>query len=158
MLSHSIRDEILSVAVLLALAVMGFAAEPAALHPKESLNWDRDVRSAWQTAQETQRPLLVFVTMDDCLFCQKMKKTTLQDRQVVSDLQLQFVPVAVNVKDQPDFVKLLMVKSFPTTVVILNNGDVIDSIAGYQTPKQLHERLLSTLRQAAREQRATVAR
>ncbi len=158
MLSKPIWKELLSIAILLTLAVVGSAAETATPHSKESLDWDRDVRTAWRTALETQRPLVVFITMDDCLFCQKMKKTTLQDRQVVSDLRLQFVPVAVNVKDQPDLVKLLLIKSFPTTVVILNNGDVIESITGYQTPKQLHERLLSTLRQAAREQHVNATR
>ena len=114
--------------------------------------------AASRTSLETERPLLVFVTMDDCMFCQKMKKTTLLDRQVMSDLQTRFVPVAVNVKDHPDFIKLLTVKSFPTTVVILNNGDVIESITGFQTPTQLHKRLVTTLRQAAREGRATILR
>ncbi len=139
--------------LLLVLSAAGSAAEPAST--RESIAWNQDVRTAWQTSIELHRPLLVFITMDDCMYCQKMKKTTLLDRQVVSALRTEFVPVAVNVKDQPELVKRLLVKSYPTTVIILNNGDVIDFIAGYQSAKQLHERLVSTLRQAAREQHAT---
>lgn len=144
---------LIQVVLLLVPTAPGSAVEPASV--RGPVAWNQDVRTAWQTSLELQRPLLVFITMDDCMYCQKMKKTTLQDRQVVSDLKSEFVSVAVNVKDQPELVKRLLVKSYPTTVIILNNGDVIDSIAGYQSAKQLHERLVSTLRQAAREQHAT---
>lgn len=156
MLSRNLQQSVLTTALLAFLAAAGLAAERSA--SREPLTWDRDVHTAWQLALKTQRPLLVFITMDDCLYCQKMKKSTLQDRQIVHDLTTEFVPVTINVKDQPELVKLLFVKSYPTTVIILNNGDVIDSIAGYQTPRQLHERLNTTLRQAAKEQRAAVIR
>lgn len=119
------------------------------------INWDRDVREAWKSAVQVNRPLLVFITMDGCLYCEKMKRTTLKDRQVVYDLQHQFVPVTLNVKDAPDLVELLKIKSFPTTVVIHTNGDVIESLSGYQTSRQLRQSLQATLRVVARERAAS---
>ena len=59
--------------------------------------------------------------------------------------------VALNVKEAPDLVQRLEVKSLPTTVIIETNGDVVDSISGYQTPKQLRQRLHATLRLVAQE-------
>jgi thioredoxin-related protein len=118
------------------------------------LQWQHDVREAWQIAQQADRPLLVFITMDSCLYCEKMKKTTLRDHFVLRDVQSRFIPATVNVKDAPELVELLMVKSFPTTVVIHTNGDVIESISGYQTSKQFRQKLQASLRVVAQEQRA----
>jgi len=119
------------------------------------LNWDRDVRDAWRSALKFNRPLLVFITMDDCIYCQKMKQTTLQDQHVMDNLRTQFVPVALNVKDAPDFVRLLTVKTFPTTVIIETNGDVIQSISGYKSVHQFRRQLHTALRYAHRQQAVT---
>lgn len=139
--------------VLLNLITAGAAAE----QPGEpyKLNWNRDVRDAWRSAVKANRPLLVFITMDDCIYCRRMKKTTLADQRVVDSLRAQFVPVSLNVKDAPDFVKLLMVKTFPATVVIQPNGDVIRSISGYKGPKQLRYQLHTALRYVHQQQANT---
>ncbi len=154
--NKQIRNYLSVVVVLLAVAATAHAADRS--RGRHKLNWDQDVRQAWKSAHTADRPLLMFLTMDGCLYCQKMKKTTLQDRHVVNDLQSQFVSVALNIKDAPDLVEQLKVKSFPTTVIIQTNGDVIESISGYQTPSQLRQRLHATLRQVARERNDTVSR
>ena len=75
----------------------------------------------------------------------------MKDRLVVGDLSKHFEPVTLNVKDAPEFVDQLRVKSFPTTVIIKPNGDVVEAISGYQTVKQLRERLHATVRLVAQE-------
>ena len=136
--------------LVLALASSSAMAErPNSSLPQ--LNWEQDVRTAWRAAVKADRPLLVFVTMDGCLYCEKMKRTTLQDRLVVGDLSKHFEPVTLNLKDAPEFVEQLQVKSFPTTVVIKTNGDVIEAISGYQTVRQMRERLHAARRLVAQE-------
>ncbi len=152
MVKKPFQNYLSSVLIVLALTALGSASEPS--RGSHSLNWEQDIRSAWQLAVKADRPMLVFLTMDDCIYCKKMKRTTLRDRQVVRDLQSQFVSVTLNVKDAPDLVKLLKVKSFPTTVIIETNGDVVESIAGFQSVKQLRERLHKTLRQVAQQRGA----
>lgn len=137
------------VVIVLASTITLSANEPAKTNT--GLKWTGDLATAWETAREKQRPLLLFVTMDGCAHCQKMKQTTLHDKEVQSDLQARFVPVALNVKDEPELVKTLRLRLFPVMVVIQPNGDVLESISGYQTPKQLRDKLSSTLRQASRE-------
>lgn len=149
MIYRHLRIHVPCLVVLLAHVNMIAAAEPSRPAPK--VDWNRDVRTAWQESLQTDRPLLVFVTMDSCLYCEKMKKSTLQDRLVLSDLQTHFTPVALNVKHAPELVQQLMIKSFPSTVVIQANGDVVESIAGYQTPQQLRQRLRLTLQQVAQQ-------
>jgi thioredoxin-related protein len=150
MLSSHLVTHLAGLIVMLVLANYAVAANQP--RTEQSLQWQGDVREAWQLAQKSDRPLLVFITMDSCLYCEKMKKTTLRDRFVVRDVHSAFVPVTVNLKDVPDLVELLMVKSFPTTVVIHTNGDVIESMSGYQTSRQLRQRLQASLRVVAREQ------
>ena len=135
--------------LLIALSTGNAAAEQT--DKSSAIDWERDIRAAWRSAVKADRPLLVFLTMDGCLYCEKMKRTTLQDRHVVGDLTKNFESVTLNLKDAPEFVKQLQVKSFPTTVVIIPNGDVVESISGYQTVKQIRERLHATLRLVAQE-------
>ena len=137
------------VVIVLASTLSLSANEP--VKTAAGLKWVGDLDTAWETAREKQRPLLLFVTMDGCVHCQKMKQTTLRDKDVQGDLQTLFIPVALNAKDEPELVKNLRLRLFPAVVVIQPNGDVLESISGYQTPKQLREKLSSTLRQAARE-------
>lgn len=124
----------------------------------QGLVWSDNLGTAWRIARDEQRPLLLFVTMDSCLYCQKMKLTTLKDAAVQDELKDRFVPVALNVKDEPEFVRTLRVRTFPTLVVIEPNGDVAESIVGYQTPTQLRDKLAPAARQAAREKAAAARR
>jgi thioredoxin-related protein len=132
--------------ILLAVSMMSGAAEPV---KDDGIKWSGDLKTAWEVASDQQRPLLVFVTMDGCSHCQRMKQTTLRDKAVQGDLKSGFVLVALNVKDEPEFIKILRIQTFPAMVVIQPNGDVVESISGYQTPKQLREKLSSTTRQAS---------
>lgn len=141
--------------IVLAATIVSGAAEPA---KDNGLKWSSDLNTAWQVASEQQRPLLVFITMDGCAYCQKMKQTTLRDKAVQGDLKSGFVPVALNVKDEPEFIKLLRIHTFPTMVIIQPNGDVLESISGYQTPKQLRDKLSSTTRQASHEKNSRKVR
>jgi thioredoxin-related protein len=136
------------VVILLAAATLA-AKEPT--KPNTGLKWAPDLATAWETARDRQRPLLIFVTMDGCLHCQKMKQTTLRDKDVQRDVQDEFVPVTLNAKDEPKLIKKLGLTLFPAVVVIHPDGEVLDSISGYQTAKQLREKLSSTLREAARD-------
>ena len=135
--------------VLFAVTTAASAADRA--QGRNSIPWNRDVKAAWKLALEHQRPLLLFVTTDGCVHCRRMKQTTFKDRGVVNDLRDRFIVVAVKAKQEPELLRRLKIKSVPTTVIILTNGDVIDSISGFQTPKQLRERLLSTYKQASHQ-------
>jgi thioredoxin-related protein len=141
---------------MFASAITLAAKEPA--RTSAGLKWTGDLEAAWDASREQQRPLLLFVTMDGCAHCQKMKQTTLRDKDVQQDVQALFIPVAVNEKDAPELVKKLRLRLFPALVVIQPDGEVLESLSGYQTPKQLREKLAPTVRQAAREAKPRITR
>jgi len=128
--------------MVLATALTLHADEPA--KTSSGLQWTADLAAAREAAREQQRPLLLFVTMDGCTHCQRMKQTTLRDKDLQRELQAEFIPVMFNVKDQPELVKSLRLRLFPTLVVIQPNGKVRESISGYQTARQLREKLTDT--------------
>lgn len=80
--------------IVLATTLTLQANEPA--KPRTELQWTADLTAAREAARKQQRPLLLFVTMDGCVHCQKMKQTTLRDRDLQRELQAEFIPVMFN--------------------------------------------------------------
>lgn len=152
MRSVGMRTAMLAAAAVLTCGAVLRAADTPDF--SRNVNWNRDVRSAWQVTRESGRPLLLFLTIDNCLYCEKMKRTTFRDRQVIRYLQAALVPAVLDAKNAPELIKRLQVTSFPATVIIETNGDVIETITGYRTPRQFQRQLHATLRLIAQERRA----
>ncbi len=103
--------------------------------------WHQDIDEAWQATQQNGRPLLVFVTRDQCYYCDKMKDGTLANPAVVASLQASFVPLILDGRRQSPLLKELNVRGYPSTFVISPDAVVLDRIDGYVTPEVLATRL-----------------
>lgn len=103
--------------------------------------WHQDIASAWQATQQNGRPLLVFVTRDQCFYCDKMKAGTLVSPLVVASLKAAFVPLVLDGRQSSPLLKELNVKGYPSTFVISPQAVVLDRIDGYVTPEVLANRL-----------------
>ena len=57
------------------------------------LNWINDYEKALLVAKKEHKDVYVFVGADECRFCDRFKKTTLQDKQLIKDLKKDYVPV-----------------------------------------------------------------
>jgi thioredoxin-related protein len=119
--------------------------------------WLRDVEHALDLAQAQQRPLVVFVSMDGCGHCVRMVRTTFRDNDVRQALGESFVAAAVKASERPDLVKHLQIRSFPTTLLVGSDGQVLDQLVGYVDARTFRQRLqavagLVRQRQAARAQ------
>jgi thiol:disulfide interchange protein len=130
----------------LAAAMISLAILDAARTQAQDILWSTDVRTAWQTAQKANRPLLLFVTSDHCPYCRKMKSETLSDPTVTRHLRDSYVPVVVSA-DSSRAATQLRINSVPTTVVILPDGRIADRIEGYVSAQKLEARLQSVLEQ-----------
>lgn len=103
--------------------------------------WHSNANVAWQAAKTNRKPLLLFITMRGCSYCEKMNKNTYSNPQVIGDLRQSFVAVSVEVSRYPTLVEKLNVDSFPTTVILSPQGRVLDLIDGYVGPQELRQRL-----------------
>ena len=125
--------------VLIAGSLTALTAQSA------EVNWPNDLEAAWQTAVKQDRPLLVFLDMDNCAFCQKMQTQTLTDPHVAALVHGAFVPVALHRKQAAGLIQRLQVRAFPTTVIISPHSRLVDRIDGFLAPNEFQRRLHTAL-------------
>jgi thioredoxin-related protein len=112
--------------------------------------WTPNLRAACKRAQLEKQTLVMFVTMDGCVHCQRMKIQTLNNKDVLAQLKDKFVTASVNATKQPEIARKLNVQAFPTTLIVDAQGNLLDSIRGYQTPIQFQHRLAASTQQTRR--------
>jgi thioredoxin-like negative regulator of GroEL len=101
--------------------------------------------AAWTAAQETNRPILVFVTSRNCPHCSRMLGETYRTAAVRDFVNGSFETVLVDRSEQPELAAKLRVKRFPTTLVVGPNNKVMDVIEGYVDAKSFSRRLETSI-------------
>ena len=132
--------------VLAAFALATCLAAPCSAADVAAIAWHNDVTQAWQQAQRAQRPLVVYVTHENCVFCEKMKQQTWRDARVARAVRDGFVPLFVDATHPSLLTKELAVNAYPATFVISPQAVVLDRINGFVPPERLAARL-ATVRQ-----------
>ena len=103
----------------------------------ESVEWHQDLRKARELAVAVERPILLYITADACVYCVKMKRGTLADPKVVDTIEKAYVPAIVNASIHPGWVRQLNVRAYPATLIITPQWKVVDVLNGYTSPQQL---------------------
>lgn len=101
--------------------------------------------AAWTEAQQSGRPILVYVTSQSCPHCSRMIGETYQASSVREFVRDSFETVLVDRTQQPGLAAALHVRWFPTTLVVGPDNKVIDVIEGYVDAGAFSRRLQTTL-------------
>ncbi|MDF1809149.1 MAG: thioredoxin family protein [Phycisphaerales bacterium] len=101
---------------------------------------------ATQISDETGKPMLVLVTADWCPPCQSLKRSTLVDATVIDWVTSNTVPVYLEADENPDDIRTLPVRSYPTTLLI-QDGEILTSFGPMNATKYV-EKLSSALAQS----------
>ena len=101
--------------------------------------------AAWNAAQKSNRPLLLFVTMSGCPYCVKMVQNTLKDPDIRSLVADSFETVYVDRSAQAKLVEKLNIRYYPTIILVSSNNRVLDVIEGYVEPKVFQHRMRTNL-------------
>ena len=96
---------------------------------------------AWTAAQESNRPILLYVTMPGCPHCDKMMAESYRVPDMEQMISSSFETVYVSRQTNPRLVKSLKIRWFPTTVVVGTNNKIMDVIEGYVDVKTFQRRL-----------------
>lgn len=96
---------------------------------------------AWTAAQESNRPILVYVTMPQCPHCNKMIDQTYSQSEVDEMVKGSFETMQAGRYTDATLVSKLHVRWFPTTVLVGPNNKVIDVIEGYVDANTFKRRL-----------------
>lgn len=148
-------------ALLFVAFVATLIARPAAAQwpfapsatPAAPIAWVEDPAQALQTAQQTGRPIVAYVTSDHCGYCRKMERTTWTDPGVAGLVAAGAVPLKLDRDRHPEEVAALRVRAYPTTVVLSPQGRGLAGAAGFQSPEELTELLRAAMQSEAVAQR-----
>jgi protein disulfide-isomerase len=142
--------------LILTLVISSLAILPSARvsgHDVTLDGWKTNHQEAWRSAQIEHRPMLLYISSDNCVYCKKMVHDTLSDKSVAARIQGEFVPVNVAAEDNRLLVRKLRVKSYPTTVIISPRSVVLDYISGYVSADELKLRLTTAVDRLADNRR-----
>lgn len=149
-------------AVTVASTTVGQQARPAPLPAGTTLRqplftYD-SVEAAWQEVKRTNRPLLLFVSMKDCHFCDKMERETFGHPELSRSIRSLFITAKMK-KDvaDPQLIQMLGIRAFPTTLVISPEGDLIARIEGFADPKSFVMTVRPALAKHAKSRGRTAA-
>jgi protein disulfide-isomerase len=134
--------------IVLSLVAVASIGERSVANEVQLDGWKTSHQEAWQAARAEHRPMLLYITTQNCFYCRKMVEETLSDADVAKDIQTSFVPVSLTAQANRLLVRKLRVKSYPTTVIISPGSVVLDYITGYVSPEELHTRLTTAARKS----------
>lgn len=105
-------------------------------------------KAAWKSSRKTGLPMLLYVTMDRCHYCKKMRQELHLEPLISTDINRRFETVSINKSVRPKLVSNLRVRVFPTTFVIAPGGKIVERIEGYVGPEELMVQLRPSKRTA----------
>ncbi len=122
------------------------------------VNESRAEKIAWQTvpgqaqasAQQSDRPLLVYIGASYCGYCKKLEKKTWANKTVARMVTDRFVPLKVDGQRNAEIARQLNVRAFPTVVVLSADGHVLARQAGYVDARAMTSFLTRTTDSTAR--------
>ncbi len=101
--------------------------------------------AAWKAAQQSNRPILVFVSMPNCHYCVKMKEQVYCLPRVKDLVSNSFETLKADRFAHPKLISSLKIRLYPTTVLVSPNNKIVDVIEGYSDPAKFQQRLQTGL-------------
>ena len=129
-----------SKAFLLLLMIAGTAT-----HVSAEIPWQHSPEAVFQSARQTGKPILVFVSADWCHYCKKMKRETWADPRVDAAVSQSFETLVLDGDRDKQIVKKLDLRGYPATLLYTPDGHFVVQKGGYMPPAQTLQ-WLSSLR------------
>ena len=105
--------------------------------------WLTSLDQALLKAQEENKPVIVDLYTDWCLYCKDLENKIFPAKDVALELQ-KFVAVRINGDESRDVVAKFSVRGYPTILLLDKNGNFIDKITGLPN----NELLITKLQEA----------
>lgn len=125
-------------------AEMPRLSSDGSVHAEPSIAWHDSLESGWQESRRRNVPMVIFITSDQCHYCDVMKQNTWRDSSVLQRVANQFVAIRLSPTKNSATLSRIHVSMYPMTMVGIPEGKIVSHRLGYQTPAGLHG-LLSEL-------------
>jgi uncharacterized protein YyaL (SSP411 family) len=111
----------------------------------QEVEWRLDYNSARREASQKNRPILIDFGTETCTWCKRLDVTTFRDPAVASLLNEKFVPLKIDAERDAPLAAALHVRNYPTIVLALADGKIMEFQEGYLEGPQLAEKLRGVL-------------
>ncbi|MBO6514495.1 MAG: thioredoxin family protein [Phycisphaerales bacterium] len=126
------------IAYMVAPKVINMVQGPAPLPTMFAHNYN--IERATIQSETTGKPILILVTADWCPPCQALKKGALSDPKVTDWVNANMIPVYLEDGADQDQIRLLPVRSYPTTIV-LKDGQILGQFTGNKSASAFLSRI-----------------
>ena len=106
-------------------------ATVASLAGAEEVQWLRSAVQAASLAEETGKPILVYVRSANCHYCDLMQSNVWQDPLAASAINRDFIPLKLTREENPEAIEVLKIKGFPSTIIFSGDRRYVDRLDGY---------------------------
>ena len=109
------------------------------------INWETNYNTALEKAAKENKAVMIDFYTDWCTICKIMETNVYLDKDIVSNINYNFVPLKINAQYNDKNIKLLTnkynISAFPSAVFINTNGFIIKKILGYIDTNDLLEEI-----------------
>ncbi|MDP3508877.1 MAG: thioredoxin family protein [Candidatus Melainabacteria bacterium] len=113
--------------------------------PKHYLPWQSDLKGSKNAARLKHKLIVVDVYTDNCSWCNRLERETLQNPGVVAELAHRFIWLKLNARLSSADLKPYRISGYPTILVIDERGKLVTSFSGYLPPEQFVEKMAMLL-------------
>lgn len=101
--------------------------------------WHKSLKSGWAEARRRDVPMVIYITSENCQYCEAMKRDTWCDHAIGQRLSHDFVAIRLTPKENLETINRIKLKMFPATLIGLPQGKIIDHRYGYQPSGEIHQ-------------------
>lgn len=93
--------------------------------------WRRSVDQTFASAQQSGKPILVFVSTEWCHYCKLMKKQTWSDASLESTVRKDFETLYLDGDTDKEVVQAMQLSGYPATLVYDSQGNLLTRKDGF---------------------------
>lgn len=136
-------------------ATLEQSADVAANLTESAIDWITSYDDARAEGKKTERPIMLFVTMEECRYCLKMQRNSFDDSSIKDEVAGSFVPAKLYLDPDSYLGKSLKITLFPTTMFIAPDGKILGYVRGYIPRETFRAELLAA--KSANDERLRIA-
>ena len=87
------------------------------------------------------RIMVIYITSDHCQYCEAMKRDTWCNETIRERRTSGFVAIRLTPHENARVLDRIKITAYPTTLIGIPQGKIIDQRVGYQPPRSMHQLL-----------------
>ena len=95
------------------------------------LGWSHEYKKGLKEAKKEHKLVYVLITSENCGWCRKFERTTLQNKEIKKRLQREFITIHLS-REWDDVPSLFQTSPIPRHYFVDANGEILYSSLGYR--------------------------